>query len=95
MSPPAPSDLAAALRGVAQAAPAPSGDPPPAAAARGGRKGKRLVSAYVDRPLHRHLRLLAAAEDATLQDLLVEALQDLLAKRGIQPPSEAEGESPA
>jgi len=49
----------------------------------------------VDRPLHRHLRLLAAAEDATLQDLLVEALQDLLAKRGIQPPSEAEGESPA
>lgn len=47
------------------------------------REGKRNVTAFVDEAAHRQLRLLAATEDAAMQDLFVEALNLLFENRGL------------
>lgn len=47
------------------------------------REGKRNVTAFVDEAAHRQLRMLAATEDAAMQDLFVEALNLLFENRGL------------
>ena len=47
--------------------------------------GTRLVGAHLPAPVHRQLRMLAANEDRSMQSLLVEALNELFAKRGLPP----------
>ncbi len=49
---------------------------------RPGRDGKVNVTGYFDPVVKRMLRVTAAEEDSTIQDLLAEALNDLFAKRG-------------
>ena len=50
-----------------------------------GREGKKTVIAYVDPAAVRELKILAAKKDATQQDLIVEALNDLFVKHGMKP----------
>lgn len=49
------------------------------------RTGKRVVAGYFDRAVSKQLRQLALDEDASLQDLLREAINDLFVKRGKPP----------
>ena len=49
---------------------------------RPGRESKTNVTAYFPPIVKKQLRLLAAEEDTTIQELLAEALNDLFAKRG-------------
>ena len=49
---------------------------------RPGRKGKSNVTGYFAPEVKRQLRLLAAEQDTTIQNLLAEALNDLFAKNG-------------
>ena len=49
---------------------------------RPGRVGKTAVSGFFPPPVKRQLRLMAAANDTTIQALLAEALNDLFAKHG-------------
>ena len=49
---------------------------------RPGRVGKTAVSGFFPPPVKRQLRLMAAANDTTIQALLTEALNDLFAKHG-------------
>lgn len=49
---------------------------------RAGRESKTNVTAYFPLAVKKQLRLLAAEEDTTIQNLLAEALNDLFAKRG-------------
>ena len=46
------------------------------------RRGKRIVSAYVDPAVSQQLRLLAITQDASVQGLVEEALNDLFRKYG-------------
>ena len=47
------------------------------------REGKRVVTAYLAPEALKQLQRLALDEDSTLQDLMVEAVNDLFAKRGL------------
>ena len=47
------------------------------------RAGKRNVTAYLDPAAFRQLKRLAADEDAAVQDLLVEGINEVSAKRGL------------
>ena len=47
-----------------------------------GRRGQRVISAYVDPAVHRQLRGLAFELDTSGQALLLEALGDLFEKHG-------------
>ena len=58
---------------------------------RPGRVGKTAVSGFFPPPVKRQLRLMAAANDTTIQALLTEALNDLFAKHG-KPEIAAAGE---
>lgn len=79
-------DLAAAMRTMETPAPTAGQAPPSRAAPKSRRReGTRIVSGHFAIPIHRQLRVLAAQEDRTLQDLLGEAINDLFAKRGIPP----------
>lgn len=49
---------------------------------RPGRESKTNVTAYFPPIVKKQLRLLAAEEETTIQELLAEALNDLFAKRG-------------
>ncbi len=49
---------------------------------RPGRVGKTNVTGYFPPAVKKQLRLLAAEEETTIQELLAEALNDLFAKRG-------------
>ena len=49
---------------------------------RPGREGKSNVTGYFPPEVKKQLRLLAAEHDATIQNLLAEALNDLFAKNG-------------
>lgn len=49
---------------------------------RPGRVGKANVTGYFDPEVKRQLRIIAAEGNTTIQELLVEALNDLFAKRG-------------
>lgn len=49
---------------------------------RTGREGKSNVTGYFPPEVKKQLRLLAAEQDTTIQDLLAEALNDLFAKNG-------------
>ena len=49
---------------------------------RPGRVGKTAGSGFFPPPVKRQLRLMDAANDTTIQALLAEALNDLLAKHG-------------
>lgn len=49
---------------------------------RPGRAGKRNVTGYFPPEVKRQLRLLAAEQDTTIQNLLATALNDLFAKHG-------------
>ena len=47
-----------------------------------GRAGKSNVTGYFEPAVKRQLRILAAEEDATIQELVGEALNELFAKYG-------------
>lgn len=49
------------------------------------RKGKKNITGYFDPAVSRELKHIAADEDSTVQDLLAEAINDLLVKRGRNP----------
>jgi hypothetical protein len=51
-------------------------------APRSGRAGKSNVTGYFDPEVKRQLRIMAAENDCTIQDLLGEALNELFAKHG-------------
>jgi len=44
------------------------------------RSGKKPVTAYVDPSMHKQLRMLAVDRDTSSQQLLVEALEEFLAR---------------
>jgi hypothetical protein len=46
------------------------------------RIGKRNLTAYVDDETFRHFKVIAAREDVTVQDLLVEGINAVFAARG-------------
>ena len=66
----------------ALAGPVPQAAAPPNRHYRPGRASKTNVTAYFPLAVKKQLRLLAAEEDTTIQNLLAEALNDLFAKRG-------------
>ncbi len=81
----------AMLQGARTRAPdgdaAPAEPPPPPSIPRNrhyrpGRESKTNVTAYFPPVVKKQLRLLAAEEETTIQELLAEALNDLFAKRG-------------
>jgi len=47
------------------------------------RQGKRIVSVYVEPEAAKQLGIMAIREDSSIQVLMVEALNDLFAKRGV------------
>ena len=49
---------------------------------RTGREGKSNITGYFPPEVKKQLRLLAAEQNTTIQDLLAEALNDLFAKNG-------------
>lgn len=53
-----------------------SGRPP-------SRQGKRIVSVYVEPEAAKQLGIMAIKEDSSIQALMIEALNDLFAKRGV------------
>ena len=59
-------------------------DPPGPAQARRppSRRGLRSVAVYLPPEAHKQLRLLAVNQDRSLQDLAIEALDDLFQKHG-------------
>ena len=59
--------------------PSQQGDLPPS------RRGKKIIAGYFDPAVTRQLKQLALDNDATLQSLLAEALNDLFTKHGKQP----------
>ena len=64
---------------------------------RPGRAGKSNVTGYFPPEVKRQLRLLAAEQDTTIQNLLATALNDLFAKHGkpeIVPHAERRGRRP-
>ena len=68
------------------AAPAAASAPAPTSPGRtSGRVGKKAVSGYFSPELSRAVHLLALEQDASLQALLGEALDDLLRKYGKHP----------
>lgn len=84
-----PADLRKAMQDVARPAAAVrsavAGDPPVESQQqhpRPGRKGKSNVTGYFAPEVKKQLRLLAAEQDTTIQNLLAEALNDLFAKNG-------------
>ena len=46
------------------------------------RRGRKAVTIYLDAAAHRQLRLLAAEQDRSGQELVVEAINDLFGKHG-------------
>ncbi len=48
------------------------------------RKGKKTVIAYLDPAGVRELKILAARQEKTQQDLIIEAVNDLLEKHGMK-----------
>ena len=57
---------------------------PPAAATRSrSRKGEKTIAFWADTAAARQLRRLAADEDSTVQDLMLEALDDLFRKKNL------------
>lgn len=92
MSAPVPINrLKAAMQGMAKATPQPTplAAAPDAGAATGfrptlapSRRGKRVVSAYIEAAAAKQLRLLAVDNESSTQALLEEALNDLFRKYG-------------
>jgi hypothetical protein len=52
---------------------------------RPSREGKRLIAGHFDPKVAKHLRILAAEEDTSIQALLEEALDLLFVKKGRGP----------
>ena len=79
-------DLRKAMQARADGHAAPAATPPSPVSNdphyRPGRVGKTAVSGFFPPPVKRQLRLMAAADDTTIQALLAEALNDLFAKHG-------------
>ena len=59
-----------------------SGDARPNAGRSPSRRGRKAVTIYLDAAAHRQLRLLAAEQDRSGQELVVEAINDLFGKHG-------------
>ena len=47
------------------------------------REGKRNATAYLDPEAFKQLKIIAAREDVTVQDLFVEGINEVFAKRGL------------
>ena len=65
--------------------PAPVDEGPSGNATRPSREGKRLIAGHFDPKVAKHLRILAAEEDTSIQALLEEALDLLFVKKGRGP----------
>ncbi len=65
--------------------PAPVDEGPSGSATRPSREGKRLIAGHFDPKVAKHLRILAAEEDTSIQALLEEALDLLFVKKGRGP----------
>ncbi|MBV8096432.1 MAG: hypothetical protein JOY71_19325 [Acetobacteraceae bacterium] len=76
-----PSGLVAAIK--RDRVPAPPPEPQAEPARPDSRKGKKTIAFWADTAAARQLRRLAADEDSTVQDLMLEALDDLFRKRGL------------
>lgn len=49
------------------------------------RQGKRILSGWFSPEVHKQIRLIAAAEDKTLQRVMGDALNEFFTRRGIPP----------
>ena len=79
------SDLADAMRRISKPtlAEAPQPAAPTASASRTpSRRGRRVITAYVDPAVHRQLREIAFLHDVPIQALVEEALGDFFEKHG-------------
>ena len=65
--------------------PSPVDERPSGSATRPSREGKRLIAGHFDPKVAKHLRILAAEEDTSIQALLEEALDLLFVKKGRGP----------
>ena len=76
-------DLATALNQTATQTPpdAPIQTPPP----KNTRTGKKMIGGHFDPALHRQLKQLALDRDCSIQDLLGEAIDMLMAASGMPP----------
>ena len=72
----------AKVSGDAPAAPGPAVAAPPAKPASSGRQGTKLIGGHFAPEVSTQLRILAAEEETTVQNLLAEALDDLFVKKG-------------
>lgn len=83
--------LAHAPAPVAAPAPAPAASdaepasPRSASTVQRSRQGKRAMTAYIPAELAKALRVFGAREDRTLEEMVVEALNDFLRKNGEHP----------
>lgn len=83
--------LAHAPAPVAAPAPAPAptngepASPRSAPTVQRSRQGKRAMTAYIPAELAKALRVFGAREDRTLEEMVVEALNDFLRKNGEHP----------
>jgi len=59
--------------------------PRPAPTVQRSRQGKRAMTAYIPAELAKALRVFGAREDRTLEDMVVEAMNDFLRKNGEHP----------
>jgi hypothetical protein len=76
-----PSGLVAATKLERPAAPPP--EPVQEIARAGSRRGKKTIAFWADSAAAKQLRRLAADEERTVQDLMLEALDDLFRKRNL------------
>lgn len=83
--------LAHAPAPIAAPAPAPAATdvdpatPRPASTVQRSRQGKRAMTAYIPAELAKAIRVFGAREDRTLEEMVVEALNDFLRKNGEHP----------
>jgi hypothetical protein len=76
-----PSSLVTATQRDRATAPPP--EPPPGVIRPDSRRGKKTIAFWADIAAARQLRRLAADEDRTVQDLMLEALDDLFRKKNL------------
>ena len=70
---------------VSKAAEAESASPRAASTVQRSRQGKRAMTVYIPAELAKALRVFGAREDRTLEDMVVEAMNDFLRKNGEHP----------
>lgn len=80
----APAPVAVPAPAIEPAAPDPT-SPKAGSTVQRSRQGKRAMTAYIPAELAKALRVFGAREERTLEDMVVEAMNDFLRKNGEHP----------